>query len=221
MKPYYQDKFVTLYHGDAYNVVNDVGNVDFVLTDPPYEMTATGGGIGARRKYLSDIDGFTDGGFDTSILDRFDHWACFCSLAQVPKLLEMAACRRWMLGTWNKPNPTPLVNGNYLPDTEYVVHSFPSNALKGQYRNRARFIVHPAQQHNLHPNEKPIAVVSKWVELGTNPGEIILDPFAGSGTTGRAAKDLRRKSILIEREERYCEVAAKRMEQEVFEFQTT
>jgi len=48
--------------------------------------------------------------------------------------------------------------------------------------------------------------------------QTILDPFAGSGTTGRAAKDLNRKCVCIEREERYCEIGAKRMEQEVFDF---
>jgi site-specific DNA-methyltransferase (adenine-specific) len=51
-------------------------------------------------------------------------------------------------------------------------------------------------------------------------GQIILDPFAGSGTTGRAAKDLGRKAVLIEREERYCEIAARRMGQGVLDFGT-
>lgn len=72
-----------------------------------------------------------------------------------------------------------------------------------------------ANKETPHPNEKPLALVKKLVTLGTQPGETILDPFAGSGTTGRAAKDLGRKCVLVEREERYCEIAARRMRQEV------
>jgi DNA modification methylase len=70
---------------------------------------------------------------------------------------------------------------------------------------------------SLHPTQKPLKVISFCVRYA---GEVktILDPFAGSGTTGRAAKDLGRKCTLIEREEKYCEIAARRMEQEVLQF---
>lgn len=68
MKPYYSDdRFgITIYCGDCMEVLPtlEAGSVDLVLTDPPYEVVASGGGIGARRKYLHDIEDFTDGGFD-------------------------------------------------------------------------------------------------------------------------------------------------------------
>jgi DNA modification methylase len=69
-----------------------------------------------------------------------------------------------------------------------------------------------------HQTVKPIKLMSELVSLFTNPGETIIDPFMGTGTTLRAAKDLGRKAIGIEIEERYCEIAAKRMAQEVFSF---
>ena len=216
MKPYYQDSAVTIYHGDCREIVPALGKFDLLLTDPPYELTATGGGIGAKRKYLADIDGHIDSGFDMSVLDACENWMCFCSKKQLPELLNKATAKVWALVTWNKPNPTPLCSGNYLPDTEYIVHSYVSGRLFGEYKDKSRFIVHPVEKNNLgHPSVKPLAVVCKLVNLGTQPGEIILDPFAGSGTTGRAAKDLGRKAVLIEREEKYCEIAARRMEQEV------
>jgi site-specific DNA-methyltransferase (adenine-specific) len=67
--------------------------------------------------------------------------------------------------------------------------------------------------NDLHPTEKPVSLMGRLISC--NVGETILDPFMGSGTTLRAAKDLGRKAIGIEIEEKYCEIAAKRMKQEV------
>lgn len=217
MKPYYDDgKGIVIYHGDCREVLPTLPKVDLLIADPPYELVAKGGGIAGERKYFAEISGFTDGGFDESMLDDFQNWFCFCSKAQLVRLLQKAAVRRWQLVTWNKPNPTPLCNGNYLPDTEYIVHSFQPNRLFGEFRDKSRYIEFPAQQGNLHPNQKPLPVIQKLVRLGSQIGETILDPFMGSGTTLRAAKDLGRKAIGIEIEERYCEIAARRLSQEVF-----
>ena len=65
-----------------------------------------------------------------------------------------------------------------------------------------------------HPTQKPIALMQWCIDLAGDV-ETILDPFAGSGTTGRAAKDLGKKAVLIEREEKYCEIAARRLGQQV------
>lgn len=215
--PYYSDNAVVILHGDCREIVPQLGKFDLLLTDPPYELQAKGGGIGNARKYMHAIEGHIDGGFDDSILDSQPNWMCFCSKRQLSRLLNKAQSKVWSLVTWNKPNPTPLCSGNYLPDTEYIVHAYESGRLFGEYQDKSRFIVHPIEKNDFdHPSVKPLAVINKLVRLGTLEGETILDPFAGSGTTGRAAKDLGRKATLIEREERYCEIAAKRMAQEVF-----
>lgn len=73
----------------------------------------------------------------------------------------------------------------------------------------------PSTERIAHPTVKPLDLILYMIKLSARPGATILDPFAGSGTTGRAAKDLGRKAVLIEREERYCEIAARRMLQEV------
>lgn len=67
----------------------------------------------------------------------------------------------------------------------------------------------------LHPNEKPLDLVKGFVVRHTIPGQLVIDPFMGSGTTLRAAKDLSRKAIGIELDEKFCEIAAKKMAQEV------
>jgi len=66
-----------------------------------------------------------------------------------------------------------------------------------------------------HPTLKPVELVRAFLEWHTDPGDLVLDPFAGSGTTGRAAKDMGRKAVLVELEEQYCALAARRLEQEV------
>ena len=195
----------------------EAGSVDLVLTDPEYEIVAAGAGMGARRKYLADINGHLDGGFDPAILSGFRNWFVFCGKDQLVDVISAASSNgRWMLLTWNKPNPTPLVNANYLPDTEYIVHSFQPCRLFGEYADKSRFIVHPVVKNGFnHPTVKPLFVIRKLLTLGTEEGDLVLDPFLGSGTTLRACKDLGRRGIGCEIEEKYCEIAARRLEQEV------
>ena len=76
----------------------------------------------------------------------------------------------------------------------------------------------PTEEYLGHPAQFPIALPTWFVSAGTRPGQIVIDPFMGSGTALRAAKDLGRRAIGIEIEEKYCEIAAKRLSQEVLEF---
>lgn len=66
-----------------------------------------------------------------------------------------------------------------------------------------------------HPTEKPLALIEDWVQRSSNAAESVLDPFMGSGTTLVAAKNLGRRAIGVEIEERYCEIAARRLSQGV------
>lgn len=219
---YFSSGGMQIWHGAHEDVLPllDISKVDVCVTDPPYEIAAGGGGMGGERADLAKTRGFTDCGFDYSILSQFNNWLCFGTLRQVPKLIEAAGDRRWMLITWNKPNPSPLCKGNYLPDTEYIIHAWRDGALFGECADKARFIVHRLgdKAHGEHPNEKPIKVMRKVIKNASDVGQTILDPFMGSGTTLRAAKDLGRKAIGIEQVERYCEIAARKLEQQVFCF---
>lgn len=67
----------------------------------------------------------------------------------------------------------------------------------------------------VHPTVKPVALMAKLLDWSSKPGEVVLDPFMGSGPTLRAAKDLGRRAVGIEMEERYCEAAVNRLRQEV------
>jgi site-specific DNA-methyltransferase (adenine-specific) len=221
LKPYYQDDSVTIYHGDSMEIVPALGRFDLVLTDPPYLIHAgKGGGAFGSERVLVESGGFTDMGCSYSFLDNAANWFVFCSIRQLRELLGIAEnMPRMNLITWHKPNPLPTCNNKYLPDVEYIVHGFQKNRLFGDFCDKFSCIIHPlGDRETKHPNEKPMRIIRKLITLGTQEGETILDPFAGSGTTGRAAKDMGRKAVLIEREERYCEIAAKRMQQECLPF---
>jgi site-specific DNA-methyltransferase (adenine-specific) len=219
MKPYHDNgKGIQIFHGDCRKILPTLPKADLVLTDPPYEVRAGyGGGEFGARSHLVKTGRFTDNGFDISILDQFLNWFCFCSMKQLSRLIQKAEqCPRWNIITWCKPNPVPTVSNKYLPDVEFIIHGFTKGRLFGNYNDKSCFILHCCGQSETdHPNEKPVPIITKLLNLGSLPGEIIIDPFMGSGTTLRAAKDLGRKAIGIEIEEKYCEIAAKRLEQEV------
>ena len=221
LKPYYEEPGIAIYHGDCREILPHLPKVDLVLTDPPYSFTdPSGRGIAANRAYISQIkEQEMYHGIDLSFLDEFENWFCFCGKEQLVDLLSKASNGKWMLLTWNKPNPTPMVNNNYLPDTEYIIHRFSTGRLFGEYKDKSRFMVYAGEKSSYeHPTVKPLPVITKLVVLGSVVNDTILDPFMGSGTTLRAAKDLGRQAIGIEIEEKYCEIAAKRLGQEVLQF---
>lgn len=221
--PYFRDEHALIYCADCRTILPKIptGVIDLCLTDPPYLVHAgTGGGCFGNRDHLVNTGGFTDGGVDYEFLGRYDNWFCFCSRRQLPELLGMAQSRdRWNLITWCKPNPVPTCNNKYLPDVEYIVHGFSGGRLFGDMAEKSCFIIHPCgNKETPHPNEKPFSVAVKLVRLGTKAGDLILDPFMGSGTTLVAAKQLGRRCIGIEIERRYCDIAIERLKQEVLPF---
>jgi site-specific DNA-methyltransferase (adenine-specific) len=218
-KPDWQtaDGRVQLFNRDCAEILPLLSGVDVVITDPPYEIDAKGGGIVSTRKDLNETEGFTDCGFDYGLLSRFKNWVCFGTLKQVPKLIEAAAPRRYMLVTWNKQNPCPLVNGNYLPDTEYIVHAWSKGHLYGTFDDKARYIIHPLgdKEHGEHPNEKPAKVMAKMIRLGSKAGQLVFDPFMGSGTTGVVSLRLHRRFIGCEIVPKYFDIACERISGEL------
>lgn len=204
----------TLYLGDCADVLPALDRVDALISDPPFVMNMLGGGMGSKRKYINEIHQHLDGGFDFSILDKFQNWLVFCSKAQIVGLIGQAEKQgiRWSLLTWNKTNPTPLTHNNYLPDTEYMIHACKSH----NFESKTKFIVGTVERNDFdHPTVKPQYVMQKVIRSASHVGGIVLDPFMGTASTGVAALHLGRKFIGIEKEERYFEIACRRIEQAV------
>ena len=207
MKPYYQDEAVTLYHGDCREILPQLELVDLVLTDPPYgiDYKPLRGSNGSKMWGNERVSGDAEP-FDPTFLLTFPRLVLFGANHYAHLLPPSGG---WIV--WDKSPAGPRVGFIYshaeLAWTNLTNHieKF-SLEWEGNSRNGEPF---------LHPTQKPVALMREIIARFGDVDGIALDPFAGSGTTLRAAKDLGRKAIGIEIEERYCEIAAKRMSQMV------
>ena len=207
MKPYYEQGGIMIYHGDCREILPTLELVDLVLTDPPYGVAhdALHGSNGSKMWGKTKVYGDAEP-FDPAPLLRFERLILWGANNYASRLPESAG---WIV--WNK-SPLGPRNGfvyshSELAWTNLMGHVENVDLLwEGSDRQGEAF---------LHPTQKPVGLMRLLIErYGTADG-VTLDPFMGSGTTLRAAKDLGRKAIGIEIEERYCEIAAKRLSQEV------
>jgi site-specific DNA-methyltransferase (adenine-specific) len=228
MEAYYQDDLVTLYHGDCREVLGSFADqsVDCVITDPPYTerthgMAKTNKGSGHGVKAIG-FRSFTEDDLAWALAEcarltrrwvvaTLDYAHAF-ALDQTPP----DGLRSLRVGVWVKPNPMPQISAD-RPGQGWEAISFLHRAdVKPAWHGggKAGVWTHPVVQGEGHPTVKPLPMVADWVRLFTDAGDLILDPFAGSGTTLRAAKDEGRRAIGVELDERYCEVIAKRLSQD-------
>lgn len=207
MKPYYQDEAVTIYHADCREVLPSLPKVDLVLTDPPYGIAhiwqgGFGHGWGKARteqQLRNEWDAQPPDSATLSLILEKGEYVCIWG----GNYFELPVSRGWLV--WAKPERGFSLSEAELAWTnrDAVIRMFDGN--------RSDF-------GRQHPTQKTLAVTAWSIQQFPDGCSAILDPFMGSGTTLRAAKDLGRKAIGIEIEERYCEIAAKRMSQEVFNF---
>jgi DNA modification methylase len=193
--PYYDDGPCIIYHGDCRDVLPRLDSPDVVITDPPYGVEFRG----------QEWDG-TVPEIATQLPSLYKRVA-----------IVMAPVAAWQFPTpnwvacWGRPasSSRSLVGGfnHWSPILLYGPHK-----LSVDFRSW-HAIAHAYPSGFGHPSPKPEALMVWLVDELSEPGEMILDPFMGSGTTLVAAKRLGRRSVGIEREERYCEIAARRLQQ--------
>lgn len=209
--PYYSDEWVTIYHGDAREIVPEIA-ADVLITDPPYGV----GFEGKATKHTSS--GAKTGGYTTGDDADVGPEVVAAALERVTRGAVFPGNR----GLFSYPRPRDI-GCVYCPSGAGIGPAgFVCFHPILYYGPRASTALRPASMHSIaygdtdeHPCPKPMPWLRWLVALVSNPGETILDPFAGSGTTLRAAKDLGRKAIGIEIEERYCDVIVRRLAQEV------
>ena len=208
MTPYYQDDWVTIYHGDNMHLCDWAeDSVDLIVTDPPYNV-----GV----QYGESVDDFRDDFFEwmTPRFRAFRAVSRSLLITGQARLPDYAIMEPWKwLLCWHKPaamGRSPVGFCNWEP-----VALWGAGGKDSVDYFRAPIIPDPAIDG--HPCPKPL-LWAKWQIEMFPDAKTVLDPFCGSGTTLRAAKDLNRKAIGIEIEEKYCEIAANRMNQEVLAF---
>jgi site-specific DNA-methyltransferase (adenine-specific) len=237
--PYYQDDHVTIYHGDCLEVMSTLEPVDMVNTDPPYSLSVAADHQnlpGKGTRILNFFEGDRDWLRMTGrVLERLEvamplapaHyvWCGHRQFGPITEMFETAGFKTRFL-VWRKSCPVPAPPGvGWDSAAELCVYAFregrqwvPPTGTKCPNVIDADSYRHGQPGKVDHPTQKPIATVSTPLQFSTLPGDVVLDPFMGSGTTLRVCKDLGRRAIGIEIEERFCEIAAKRMAQGALDF---
>jgi site-specific DNA-methyltransferase (adenine-specific) len=219
MKPYFEEDGITIYHGDCREVLPQLESADAVITDPPF-------GIGwVRATWEDSVEAYPE----------LMHWLvsecnrlvangwCFIfqTMLNAPRFHEWfgsswriyAACKNFAqirpTGIWHSWDPVVFWGNGETPREKGAV-------------NRDYFVGNVAGVFGDgidHPCPKPLDTMQHIVSIASSSGGLVIDPFLGSGSTTWAARQLGRRAIGIEIDEKYCEIAARRLNQKVLNFE--
>lgn len=227
MRPYYEHGGITIFHGDCREVLPTLteASCDLLVTDPPYGM-AFGGFRGVQQNVAAD--GARQGirlvrqSLDEAraAMKADGHFLLFCHWESWPDFYD--ACSPYFgiknaLIWFKDRGGMGDTEMEYARDYEVILYGVRGRRpISGKREGAVIEGFPPVQsQRRVHPTEKPLELLAFLIAKHSPDGGTVLDPFMGSGTTLRAAKDLGRRAIGIELEERYCEIAAERLAQEV------
>lgn len=226
---------ISLFNNDCKEILKTLPDksVDLVVTDPPYEVSASGGGgicnnvmhLNKSLKSLSDLE--IDNGYDfesinnelVRVMKNINAYF-WCNKIQIPKYFDFyvnkLGCKFDIL-RWEKTNPLPTYSNKYLTDTEFCLYFRKGGYCQPQsYEDAKTYFVAPinAKDKKLwkHPTIKPIEIIERLVKNSSKENDTILDCFMGSGTTGVACKELNRNFIGIEINKEYFDIAKERID---------
>lgn len=245
MTPYYADEFVTLYHGDCRAILPNLkAEIECAVADPPYgetslewdawplgwpdavhDLTDSLWCFGTLRMFLRRASEFERWRLSQDVIWQKNVGSSFVT-DRFMRAHEIVT--HWYHGSWSDIYHSVPRVGRVGPDKSVRRQAVGKghHGVRGasQYvDDGTRLMQSVIYSENLHgrsqhPTEKPVGIVAPLIEYACPPHGIVLDPFAGSGTTLRAAKDLGRGAIGIEISERYCEIAARRLAQSALDF---
>ncbi len=235
MRPYYEENGIVIYNSDCREILPQLERVDTILTDPPYEAEAHTKGRRGNTARDGNAAFSATRAIDFSPMNAEFRLHVGSEMARLSKgwilvFCQVEAAMLWKdalqparysrTQIWRKPNGACQFTGD-RPGMGYesIVTCWAGGG-RSEWNGGGRHgvYVHNVDRHAYHQTAKPIDLIRELVSLFSDPGELILDPFGGSGTTAVAAKNLGRRCILIEKEERYCAVAVQRLAQSVMQF---
>jgi len=216
--------------GDAYKEIKNISDesIDCIYADIPYLYEAGGGGTSRIAKSIvakRDSIDFISKGIDYSILDEFVRVMkkvnCFiwCSKLQIHDIMkffiEKHSCHFEIIA-WIKTNPIPQCNNTWLSDIEYCLYFREKGVpLNDGYDIKSKWYQSPINQRDKqsfdHPTIKPLELVKRHLLHATQEGDIILDPFIGSGTTAVACLETSRRFIGMEIDPKWHKIACDRL----------
>jgi len=206
-----------LYLGQCEELFPLIGRVDIVITDPPYGSVTHAGARSANSldKTTIDFACIDKDGFAVlcaKLVEVATRWVVMTCEWRHAATLEDAGLPLVRLGVWVKPNGAPQFTGD-RPGTGWEAIAILHRPGRKRWNGGGRHGVwHCPIEQGEHPTQKPLKLVADWVQAFSDPGDVVLDPFMGSGTTGVACVKLGRKFIGIERDERYFDLACKRLD---------
>lgn len=232
--PYYQDDAVTLYHGDALDVLPSLaaGSIQVCVTDPPYVIGAVSAGnlaskSGGWADMMNSATWFTEWYrmVDRTLRNDGALWT-FCNWRTIPVVMKSAITAGLpvtSLLVWDKEWIGPGGSQGLRPSYEMCAliakpgFAIPDRGVADVWRHKTG-----GYKPDGHPAQKPVGLVQRLLEVSAlMPGQTVLEPFCGSGTTAIAAKRLGLRCVAIEAEERWCELAASRLAQDCLPLGTT
>lgn len=204
----------------------DDNSIDLVVIDPPYLLNLTKiKKTSSINNYANELIGLKDG-FDLKVLDllvqkmKKINIYIFCSKRQIKDLIEYFANKdcNYEILTWHKQNPSPLINNNYLPDTEYVIFAREKGVkLYGNYHTKRKYYISGTNQVDKkkykHPTIKPLPFIKNLIINSSKEGDLVLDCYCGSGTTLVGAIETKRNFIGFEIDNKYYEISKQRVEE--------
>lgn len=228
IEPYYDQDGITIYNADCLDVLPqlEAGSVALVLTDPPYNVRAADIALAGRAPMARDFGDWDEGWHPGPSMAAWER-----ALRPGGSVLAFTSDRLLSAyregpfkprGTvvWQKDNPAPHPRPAYVQATEWIAWLQKEGAAAvwnaGGYTLNVEHDSAPSGgERTAHPTQKPIDLTKRLIRRHSNEGDLILDPFMGSGTTLRAAKDLGRRAIGIEINKDYCDIAIERLRQGV------
>ena len=223
LRPYYEHAGITIYHGDCREILPELFmQADCIVTDPPYgigykpqRVRSIASTVGLHSPYASSQSFSAVAGdttpFDPRPLLGFEKVAMWGANHYSSSLPDSGG---WLV--WDKKRGGTVARGFIASDVELAWSNFSNCARIFSYL-WSGLCRDGEQNEHFHPTQKPVALM-KWVIELAEPARAVIDPYMGSGTTLIAAKKMNQTAIGIDIEEKYCEIAAKRLSQEVFNF---